>query len=415
MHRSSLSSSPSFSVSAVRQAFPILARQVHGRPLAYLDNAATTQKPRAVLDAIEHYYVTCNANVHRSPHRLSEEATHAYESARQTMARFLNAADPAEIIFVRGVTEAINLVATSFGQWRIGRGDEIVISEMEHHSNIVPWQLLCERTGAILRVIPIDDHGDLILDELPKLLNARTRLVAVTHMSNALGTINPVKQIIDMAHAAGAAVLIDGAQAASHTRIDVQALGCDFYAISGHKMYGPTGIGVLYGRRELLSQMPPYHGGGEMIEQVTWQGTTFREPPARFEAGTPDIAGAIGLAAAVDYLESVGLDAIAAHEDTLLDYATRELSAIDGLRIIGTAKRKGPVVSFTVEDVHPHDLGTILDAQGVAIRAGHHCAQPVMHRYDLVATARASMAMYNTTEEIDALVGGIRRAMEMFR
>ncbi len=403
------------SVVAWREAFAILRRQVRGKPLAYLDNAATTQKPGMVLEAMQRYYVTCNANVHRSPHRLSEEATEAYEAARAKVARFVNARDVAEVVFVRGATEAINLVAQSFGQWRVGAGDEIIVSEMEHHSNIVPWQLLCERSGATLRVLPMDDRGELRVDELSTLLNDRTRLVAVTHMSNALGTVNPVKRIAAMAHAAGAAVLVDGAQAAPHARIDVQDLDCDFYAISGHKMYGPTGIGVLIGRREMLAAMPPYHGGGEMIEQVTFAGSTFRAPPGRFEAGTPDIAGAIGLGAAVDFLETVGLEAIVAHEQALLAHAMRELSQIEGLRIIGTAAEKAPVVSFVVEDVHPHDLGTILDAEGVAIRAGHHCAQPVMDRFGVPATARASMAMYNTLDEVDALVRGVRRAVEMFR
>jgi len=402
-------------VQALRGQFPILSRQVHHKPLVYLDNAATTQKPRCVLEALEHYYTTCNANVHRSPHRLSEEATQAYEGARQKLATFIGAEDPSQIIFVRGTTEAINLVAQSYGDAHVREGDEVLITTMEHHSNIVPWQLLCQRRGAVLRVIPIDDRGQLCMEELPKLLNERTRIVAVTHISNALGTINPVKEIAAMAHQHGAVVLVDGAQAAPHQAIDVRDLGCDFYAFSGHKMYGPTGIGVLYGKRELLEAMPPWQGGGEMIEQVTFECSTFRAPPARFEAGTPDVAGAIGLKAAVDFLQSLDLARIAAYENELLHEAAQSLSAIPGLRIIGQAEHKAAVISFVMDGVHPHDLGTILDASGVAIRAGHHCAQPVMQHFNVPATARVSLALYNTPREIQILVEGVKRAAEMWR
>lgn len=395
-------------VHRVRADFPILSRTLHNRPLVYFDNAATTQKPQSVLDAITHYYKTTNANVHRGVHDLSVEATAAYENARVRVQRFLGAAAPQEIIFVRGTTEAINLVAHSFVRPRLQPGDEIIVSHMEHHSNIVPWQIVCEQTGAVLRVIPINDRGELLLDEFDKLLGPRTRFVGIVHVSNALGTINPVRDIIERAHARGVPVLVDGAQAAPHLKIDVQALGCDFYAISGHKMYGPTGIGALYGRRDLLDAMPPYQGGGEMIKSVSFERTIYNDVPHRFEAGTPNIAGAIGLGAAVDYLESLGLDAIADHEADLLEHGTRALQAIPGVTLIGTAAHKAAVLSFTVEGVHPHDLGSALCSQGVAIRTGHHCAEPVMRRFGIDGTARASLGLYNTREEIDVMVEVVR-------
>ncbi|SMF48649.1 cysteine desulfurase [Pseudogulbenkiania subflava] len=396
-----------------RQDFPILQQTVHGKPLVYLDNAATTQKPLAVIEAEARYYREYNANVHRGVHTLSQRATDAFEAARDTVRRFINAARREEIVFVRGTTEAINLVATSFGQ-RLRRGDEILITEMEHHSNIVPWQLLCERSGATLRVAPIDDAGELRLDEFARLLGPATRLVAVTQLSNALGTVNPVRQLIELAHAAGAVVLVDGAQAVAHLPVDVQALGSDFYAFSGHKLYGPTGIGVLYGKAALLESMPPYQGGGDMIRQVTFTRTTYNDLPYKFEAGTPNIAGVIGLGAAIDYVNTVGLPAIAAHEQALLDYATAEAAQIPGLRLIGTARDKASILAFTLEGVHPHDVGTILDLEGVAVRAGHHCAMPVMAHFGVPATARASFALYNTAEDVATLLRAIRKAREVF-
>jgi len=397
----------------VREDFPILKQKVHGKPLVYLDNAATSQKPLAVLDAIERYYRMENSNVHRGVHYLSEQATKDYEEARVKAQRFINAASEREIIYVRGTTEAINLVAQSYGRAHVRAGDEIVISAMEHHSNIVPWQLLCEQTGAVLRVAPINDDGEFLLDEYEKLLGPRTRLVSVVHLSNALGTINPIRHIIELAHRRNIPVLVDGAQAAPHLKIDVQALDCDFYAFSGHKMFGPTGIGILYGKAELLDAMPPYQGGGDMISSVTFEKTTYNKLPHKFEAGTPDIAGAIGLGAAVDYLNEIGLDTIAAYEQELLSYATEAVSKIPGLRLIGTASEKASVLSFVLDGIHPHDIGTILDHDGIAIRTGHHCAQPVMQRFGVPATARASLAFYNTKEEIDTLVAGLHKVTEV--
>jgi cysteine desulfurase / selenocysteine lyase len=401
-----------FDVERIRADFPILRRQVRGRALTYLDNAATTQKPQQVLDALIGYYTTCNANVHRGVHFLSEIATEAHDVARGKVRAFLNAASTREIVFTRNSTEGINLVAHAFG--RVNAGDEIVITGMEHHSNIVPWQLLCEERGAHLRVAPIDDSGALILDELEALLTPRTKLLSVTHMSNALGTVNPIATIVRMAHARGVPVLVDGSQAAYHLPVDVQSLDCDFYVATGHKLYGPTGIGVLYGRESLLAEMPPFLGGGDMIRSVTFEKSTWNELPYKFEAGTPDIAGAIGLGAALDYISAVGLDRITAHEHDLLDYGTAALLEVPGLRLIGTAPHKASILSFVIEGVHPHDIGTIVDQDGVAIRTGHHCAQPVMDRFCVPATARASLAMYNTRCEIDALVGALRRVHAVF-
>jgi len=398
----------------LRRDFPILARKVHGKPLVYLDNAATSQKPRQVIQALDHYYSAVNANVHRGVHFLSESATEAYEGAREKIRRFVNAEHRHEIIFVRGTTEAINLVAQSYGRSALEEGDEILISAMEHHSNIVPWQILCEQTGAKLCVVPINDDGELLLDEYERLLGPRTRLVAIVHVSNALGTINPVREVIARAHARGVPVLLDGAQAVPHLRVDVRALDCDFYAFSGHKMFGPTGIGALYGKSALLDAMPPYQGGGDMIRLVTFEKTHYNELPYKFEAGTPNIADAIGLGAAIDYLESVGLVDVAAHEADLLAYATEALSSIEGLRLIGTARQKAGVLSFVLDDVHAHDVGTILDREGIAIRAGHHCAMPVMQRFGVPATARASLALYNIREDIDALHRALLRVKEIF-
>jgi len=406
--------STAFDVERIREDFPILKRRVHGKPLIYLDNAATSQKPQVVIDAITRYYSSGNSNVHRGIHLLSEEATQAFEGARAKVARFLNASDAREIVFVRGTTEAINLVAQSYGRTSIRQGDEIIISAMEHHSNIVPWQILCEQTGARLRVIPINDDGELLMDEYGKLLNERTRFVSVVHVSNALGTINPVKQIIEMAHGQGVPVLLDGAQAAPHLPVDVRQLDCDFYVFSGHKLFGPTGIGVMYGKAHLLEAMPPYQGGGDMILSVTFEKTLYNVVPYKFEAGTPHIAGVIGLGAAIDYLEGIGLERIATYEQWLLRYATEAVSTIPGLRIIGTAKEKASILSFVLDGVHAHDVGTILDHEGIAIRTGHHCAMPVMQRFNVPATARASLAFYNTKEEIDALVRAIHKAKEMF-
>jgi cysteine desulfurase/selenocysteine lyase len=399
-------------VARVRADFPALHQQVNGRPLVYLDNAATTQKPQPVLDALLGFYSRDCANVHRGVHALSQRATDAYEGARETVARFLNAR-PREIVFTRGTTEAINLVAYSYGS-RLLPGDEILITELEHHSNIVPWQMLAERTGARLRVAPIDDRGEIILEEFQRLLGPRTRIVAVAHVSNALGTVNPVEEICRLAHTYGARVLVDGAQAVPHLAVDVRALDCDFYAFSGHKIYGPTGIGVLFGRWELLEAMPPYQGGGDMIRSVTFEKTLYNDPPYRFEAGTPHIAGAIGLAAAIEYVTRLGLEEIRRHEQQLLEAATRALEEIPGVRIVGTAAHKAAVVSFVLDGVHPHDVATVLDHEGVAVRAGHHCAQPLMERFGLPATTRASFALYNTLEEVDALVRAVRRARELF-
>ena len=399
-------------VARVRADFPALHQQVNGRPLVYLDNAATTQKPQAVLDALLGFYSRDCANVHRGVHALSQRATDAYEGARETVARFLNAR-PREIVFTRGTTEAINLVAYSYGS-RLSPGDEILITELEHHSNIVPWQMLAERTGARLRVAPVDDRGEIILEEFQHLLGPRTRIVAVAHVSNALGTVNPVEEICRLAHTYGARVLVDGAQAVPHLAVDVRALDCDFYAFSGHKIYGPTGIGVLFGRWELLEVMPPYQGGGDMIRSVTFEKTLYNDPPYRFEAGTPHIAGAIGLAAAIEYVTRLGLEEIRRHEQQLLEAATRALEEIPGVRIVGTAAHKAAVVSFVLDGVHPHDVATVLDHEGVAVRAGHHCAQPLMERFGLPATTRASFALYNTLEEVDALARAVRRARELF-
>ena len=404
----------SLDVAAIRQDCPILRQRVHGKPLVYLDNAATTQKPQVVIDRLTRYYVAENANVHRGVHWLSERATDAYEEARATLRRFLNAAQPQEIVFVRGTTEAINLVAQSYGRSHVGAGDEIVISTMEHHSNIVPWQILCEEKKARLRIIPMTDAGELDLDAYEKLLSDRTRMVSVVHVSNALGTINPVEEIVRIAHQRGIPVLVDGAQAVAHTKVDVQALGCDFYTLSGHKMLGPTGIGVLYGRSSLLEAMPPYQSGGDMIRSVTFERTLYNTLPYKFEAGTPNIAGAIALGAAIGYLTNAGLDRIAAHEHELLEYGTAALSQIPGVRLIGTARQKAAILSFVVDGVHPHDVGTILDREGVAIRTGHHCCQPLMNRLGVAATARASLALYNTREEIDALAAGLSKVGEVF-
>ena len=401
-------------VARIRGQFPLLAQTVDGKPLAYLDNAATTQKPQPVLDTLARYYAAGNANIHRGVYALSQEATEAYEGARGKVAAFLNAAEPAEIVFTRNATEGINLVAQTFGRSRLGPGDEVVISGMEHHSNIVPWQLVCEEKGARLRVAPFSDAGELLVDELEALLGPRTRLVSVVHMSNSLGTVNPVRRVVELAHRQGIPVLVDGAQAAYHMPVDVQAIGCDFYVVTGHKLYGPTGIGALYGRRALLEAMPPYQGGGDMIASVTFERSTWNELPHRFEAGTPHIAGAIGLGAAVDFIEGVGFDVIVAHERCLLAYATEALSAVPGLRLVGTAADKASILSFVIEGVHPHDIGTIVDAEGVAIRTGHHCTQPVMDRLGLPATARASLAMYNTTGEVDQLVAALARVRELF-
>ncbi len=404
----------SLDVESVRKDFPILRQQVRGKPLVYLDSAATAQKPRAVIDAIARYYLDDNANVHRGVHLLSERATEAYEGSREKVRRFINAAHAHEIVFVRGTTEAINLVAQTYGRTQVSVGDEVLVTVMEHHSNIVPWQMLCEEKGAILRVAPMDDHGQLLMGELEHLIRPRTRLLALGHVSNALGTINPVRRIVEMAHQRSVPVLLDGAQAAPHLEVDVQALGCDFYAFSGHKLFGPTGIGVLYGRSELLEQMRPWQGGGDMISSVTFEKTTYNKLPHKFEAGTPDIAGAIGLGAAIDYVSGLGLSAIAAHEHDLLGYATEALRTVPGLRLIGTAKDKASVLSFLLGDVHPHDVGTVLDREGIAIRTGHHCAQPLMRRLGIAATARASLALYNTREDVDALVAGLHKVREVF-
>lgn len=403
----------SFDVERVRADFPVLQQQVHGKPLVYLDNAATTQKPRQVIECIERYYRWDNANIHRGVHQLSERATRAYEEARNKVQRFINAAHREEIVFARGTTEAINLVAQSFGRSRLQAGDEILLSHMEHHSNIVPWQLLCEQTGAVLKVVPINDAGELLLDEYEKRLSSRTRLVAMTHASNALGTVNPVQEIVKLAHARGVPVLLDGAQAVPHMPVDVQELDCDFFAFSGHKMIGPTGIGVLYGKRKWLEAMPPYQGGGDMILSVSFDKTLYNDLPYKFEAGTPHISGAIGLGAAVDYLEALGMEHVAAYEQELSAYAVEILAQIPGLRLIGTAQEKVGVLSFALEGVHPHDIGTILDHEGIAIRTGHHCAQPVMERFGVPATARASFALYNTKAEVDALAAGIKRVGEL--
>jgi cysteine desulfurase / selenocysteine lyase len=404
----------SLDVARIREDFPILKQQVYGHPLVYLDNAATTQKPRQMIEAISRFYTEGYSNIHRGVHTLSQRATDAYEAVRSKVRRLIHAAEDREIVFVRGTTEGNNLVAFGYVRPLLQEGDEILISGMEHHSNIVPWQMLCEEKKARLRVIPINDDGEMILDEYQKLLNSRTRLVAFTHVSNALGTINPVREMVHLARRQQIPVLVDGAQAIPHLEVDVQEIDCDFYSFSGHKLYGPTGIGVLYGKARLLEAMSPYQGGGDMIASVTFERTTYNKIPYKFEAGTPDIAGVIGLGAAIDYVTGIGISAIAAYETELLDYASKEISKIPGVRILGQAKEKAGVLSFTLEGVHPHDIGTILDQQGIAIRAGHHCAQPVMDRFQVPATARASFAFYNQKEEVDALVNGIRMVREVF-
>ena len=403
-----------FDVARVRNDFPILSQKIHGKPLVYFDNGATSQKPRAVIDRLARYYAEENSNIHRGVHSLSERATADYEAARAKLRGFINAQSEKEIVFVRGTTEAINLVAQSYGRSFLNAGDEIIVSAMEHHSNIVPWQMVCAQVGARLRVIPINHDGEIVMEEYGRLLNERTKFVAVTHVSNALGTIVPVKDVIGLAHARGVPVLLDGAQAVPHLQVDVRDLNCDFYAFSGHKMFGPTGIGVLYGRAELLEKMPPYQGGGDMISLVTFEKTHYNVLPYKFEAGTPNIAGVIGLGAAVDYLQTLDWNQVAAHEHRLLSYATDALAAIDPVRIIGTARDKAGVLSFVLDHVHAHDVGTILDQEGVAVRAGHHCAMPVMQRFGVPATTRASFAFYNTVEEIDVLVKALRRVLQVF-
>jgi cysteine desulfurase/selenocysteine lyase len=408
------SSSSGLDVARIREDFPILHQMINGKPLVYMDNAATTQKPQAVIDALVSYYSNDNSNVHRGVHTLSQRATDLYEEARTKVRVLLNAASDKEIVFVRGTTEGINLIAQTFVRNRVGPDDEIVISAMEHHSNIVPWQILCQERGAHLKVAPINDDGELLMDEFEALLGPRTKLVSIVHQSNALGTINPAAQIVALAHSFGIPVLLDGAQSIQHLKVDVRALDCDFYVFSGHKLYGPTGIGVLYGKEELLEQMPPYQSGGEMIKSVTYERTIYNDLPAKFEAGTPNIAGAVGLGAAIDYITNIGMDRIHAHEQDLLDYGTECLSGIGGLRLIGTAQEKASVMSFVMDSAHPHDIGTILDTEGVAIRTGHHCAQPLMDRFGIPATARASLAFYNTKDEIDLLVKAIDRVNEVF-
>ena len=401
-------------VARIRRDFPVLDQLVNGKPLVYLDNAATTQKPRPVIDAISNYYLHNNSNVHRGVHTLSQRATDDYEAGREAIRRFINAPDSSEIIYVRGTTEGLNLVASSYGRKFFQAGDEVIITGMEHHSNIVPWQILGKEIGIRLRVIPFTDQGELLMDEYESMLNERTRLVSVVHQSNALGTINPVSSIIELAHARGIPVMVDAAQSIPHLPIDVQAMGADFLTFSGHKMYGPTGIGVLWGRADLLNDMPPYQSGGEMIRSVTYEETIYSVIPHKFEAGTPDIAGAIGLGAAVEYLEAIGMDRIAAYEHALMRYGAERLAATEGVRLIGTAENRGGILSFYMESAHAHDIGTILDAEGIAVRTGHHCAQPVMARYEIPATVRASLSFYNTTEEIDTLIKGIDRVIEVF-
>lgn len=403
-----------FDLIKIRNDFPILKQQVRGKPLIYLDNAATSQKPQIVIDTLRQYYEEDNANIHRGVHFLSEHATEKYEASRLKIKDFINAKETKEIIFLRGTTEAINLVAQTYGRKKIQANDEIIISALEHHSNIVPWQMLCEATGAILRVIPINDAGELLIGEYEKLLNPKTKLVAIGHISNALGTINPIKEMIAKAHQLDVPVLIDGAQATPHTAVDVQDLDCDFYAFSGHKMFGPTGIGALYGKNKFLEEMPPYQGGGDMISSVTFEKTTYNVLPYKFEAGTPNIAGSIALGAAIDYISEIGMENIASYEQELLEYATEALSTIKDLKILGTAQEKASVISFMLKDIHPHDIGTILDSEGIAIRTGHHCAMPLMQRLQVPATARASFAFYNTKEEVDCLVKGIEKVKKLF-
>lgn len=405
---------PQYDIQKVSKDFPILAQEIHGKPLVYLDNAASTQKPASVIDAIANFYRNDYANVHRGVHTLSQRATDRFEEARDKLQRFINARSSKEIIFVRGATEGINLVAQSFARPMLKAGDEIVITAMEHHANIVPWQMVAKATGALLRVAPMSHSGELLIDSFADLLSNRTRIVAITHMSNALGTINPIKDMIRLAHARGIPVLVDGAQSAPHLAVDVQDLDCDFFVVSAHKLYGPSGIGILYGKENLLREMPPYQGGGDMIRQVTFESSTYNDLPYKFEAGTPAIAEAVGFGAAIDYIQNIGLDAIARHEAQLLAYATREAEKIPELKIIGTAKNKGAILSFTLDKIHPHDIGTLLDQLGIAIRAGHHCAMPVMDFYQVPATARASFALYNTADEVDTLMTGIREVIRMF-
>jgi cysteine desulfurase/selenocysteine lyase len=405
---------PVFDVERVREDFPILSEEVYGKPLVYLDSGASAQKPRAVIDAISNVYETEYANVHRGVHYMSQKATDAMEAARETVRAFINARDIREVIFVRGATEGINLVASSWGRQNLSAGDEIILSVMEHHSNIVPWQLIAEQTGAVLKVVPISDDGALDMNAYADLVSDKTKIVAITHVSNALGTITPVEEIIRIAHERGVPVLLDGCQAAPHMALDMQALDVDFYVFSGHKIYGPSGIGVLYGKAELLEAMPPYHGGGEMIDVVTFEKTTYADLPFKFEAGTPHISGIIGMGAGIDYINALGLGNIAAHEHDLLEYGTAKLGEINSLRMVGTAPKKAAILSFVLETVHPHDVGTILDREGIAVRTGHHCAQPVMDRFDIAATIRASIGMYNTREEIDVLVAGLGRVQEIF-
>jgi cysteine desulfurase / selenocysteine lyase len=404
-----------FDVEKVRKDFPILHQEINGKPLVYFDNAATTQKPQVVIDALSNYYSTINANIHRGIHTLAEKATAEYEATRDTIQRFINARYREEIIFTRGVTEGINLLAGTFGQKYINEGDEIIISTMEHHSNIVPWQMLCEAKGAVLKIIPIDERGDIILEEYEKLLTDRTKLVAVVHVSNALGTINPVKQIIDLAHAKGIKVMLDGAQASSHITLDVQELDVDFYVFSAHKLYGPTGIGALYGKKELLDDIPPYHGGGEMIKEVTFAKTTYNELPYKFEAGTPNIGDTVAFRHAIEYVNTLGKETIAAYENELLAYATEQLELIEGLRVVGTAREKISVISFVIDGVHHQDLAILLDNDGIAIRTGHHCAQPLMDRFNILGTSRASFSFYNTKEEVDRMITAIKRAVRMLK
>lgn len=400
-------------IAGCRHHFPLLRQRVNGKALVYFDNAATSQKPQVVIDTMMRYYQEENSNIHRGVHYLSERATRTYETARGKVRRFLNASDYREVIFVRGTTEAINLVSQSYGRRNLTSGDEVLISAMEHHSNIVPWQIVCEEKGAALRVIPINDAGEILIDEYQRLLNERTKIVSLVHVSNVLGTINPVKEMISMAHARGIPVMIDGAQAVPHMKVDVQDLGCDFYAFSAHKLFGPTGVGVLYGKRALLEEMPPYQGGGDMIKSVTFERTIYNDLPYKFEAGTPNIAGGIGLGAAIDYIGNLDMRALVSYEHDILEYATEQMSEIKRVRIIGTAREKAAVLSFVIEGIHPHDIGTILDDEGIAIRTGHHCAQPVMQRFGIPATARASFAFYNTKEEVDVFVKGIRKVLEV--
>jgi len=402
-----------YNVERIRQDFPVLDQEIRGKQLVYLDNAATSQKPTAVIDSIVNYYENDNANIHRGVHTLSERATLSYENARKTIARFMNAESEKEIVFTRGATEAINLIANAFAE-KLSAGDEVLITAMEHHSNIVPWQMLCEKTGAVLKVAPINEHGELIIESFEALVSKKTKFAAISHMSNALGTINPIKQMIDFLHQFDVPVLVDGAQAIPHIDVDVQLLDCEFYVFSGHKLYAPTGIGALYGKMEQLEQMAPYQGGGDMISVVTFDKTVYNKVPYKFEAGTPNIVGTIGLGAAIDYVTNIGVNAIAAHENSLLEYAVEQSKKIDKLRIIGTAENKGAIMSFVLDGIHPHDIGTMMDHQGIAVRAGHHCAMPVMDFFGVPATARASFAMYNTHQEVDALIAGIENLIEMF-